>query len=67
MTLVPKITLHKFDKWAIDCVDPINLIGKHTGAHYIITVTNYLTKWAEVTPLKDCTAMTAVNFLFEIL
>ena len=32
---------------------------------YIITMTYYLTRWAEATPAKYCTAMTVTKFLFE--
>ena len=45
MLLVPQITLQPFDKWAMDFVGPINPLGKRNGARYIITATNYLTRW----------------------
>lgn len=35
------------------------------GTCYIITMTDYLTQWAEAQSVKDCTAATAVKFLFE--
>ena len=58
MPLKPQITLQAFDKWAIDFVGPINPPGKHTGARYIITVTDYLTRWVKATLVKDCSAAT---------
>jgi hypothetical protein len=57
--------LQVFDKWAIDFVGPINLPTKRIGARYIITMTKYLTRWAEETPVKDCNAKTTIHFLFE--
>ena len=32
---------------------------------YIITVTDYLTRWVEATPIKYCTDVTVAKFLFE--
>ena len=40
-------------------------IGKHTCACYIVTATEYLTRWDEAPVVKDCIAATTVNFLFE--
>jgi len=60
----PQMTLQPFEKWAIDFVGPIQLQGK-IGARYIITVTKYLTCWAEAQPVKDCMGMTFVKFLLE--
>ena len=65
MPLVPQITLHAFDKFDVDFVGPISPAGKRTGARYFIIVTNYLTRWEEVVPSKDCTTMKTTDFLFE--
>ena len=65
MPLNPEVTLQAFDKWAIDFVGPINPPRKRTGSRYIITVTNYLTRWVEAKPVKDCSATTIVQFIFE--
>ena len=65
MPLVPQITLQAFDKWVVEFVGPISPPGKQTSVRYIIIVTNYLTRWAEATPVKYCTAATEVKFIFE--
>ena len=65
MPLAPQITLQPFDKWEVDFVGPISLTRKQTGARYIITAIDYLTRWAEVAPMKACTATTVTKFLFE--
>ena len=65
MPLVPQVNLQSFDKWAIDFVGPINPPAKKYGARYIITVTDYLTRWDEAQPVKDYSAATAAKFVFE--
>jgi transposase InsO family protein len=63
--LAPQLTLQAFEKWDIHFVGPINPLGKHTGARYIITTTKYLTRWAEGRAVKDCSETTAVCFIFD--
>jgi transposase InsO family protein len=65
MPMRPQVSLQVFDKWAIDFVGPINPLAKRIGARYIITVTEYLTRWAEVAPVKYCSAEAATHFMFE--
>jgi transposase InsO family protein len=63
--LRPQVTLKVFEKWAVDFVGPINPPSRRSGARYIITVMEYLTRWVEATPVKDCNAETATRLLFE--
>ena len=65
MQLVLQVTLQPFDKWDMDFVGPINPPGKWTGACYIITATNYLTRWVQVALVVDCTATMTTMFIFE--
>jgi transposase InsO family protein len=46
-------------------VGPINPLRKSTGARYIITTIEYLTRWAESREVKDCSANTTACFIFE--
>jgi transposase InsO family protein len=46
-------------------VGPINPPGKRTRARYIITATEYLTRWEEARAVKDCSAATTVQFIFD--
>lgn len=64
MPLNPQMTLQPFEKWEIDFVGPIEPQGE-TGVRYIITAMEYLTRWVEEQPVKDCTCTTAMKFLFE--
>ena len=59
------MALKVFDKWAIDFMGPINPPRKKTGAYYIITATDYVTRWAEAQAVKDCIADTAAHFIFK--
>jgi hypothetical protein len=65
MSLRPQVTLHVFKKWEIDFVGPTNPPSKRTGVRYIITRTEYLTRWAETSPVKYCSVETTTHFLFE--
>lgn len=55
-------TVQIFDKWAVDFIGPISPLTRYSKARYIITATEYLSRWAEATPVKDCTAKAATRF-----
>jgi len=67
MLLVPQVNLHAFEKWAINLVGIISLLGKKIGARYIITTTDYLTRWAEAQLVNDCNTKTTTKFIFEYI
>jgi hypothetical protein len=58
-------TLEPFDKWAIEFVGPINPLVRCNDTCYIITTIEYLARWVEATPVKDCTIETAMRFIFD--
>ena len=44
----------------------VQLIHRGRGlVRYIITATNYMTRWVTATPIVDCTAATASKFIFD--
>jgi hypothetical protein len=59
------MTLQAFEKWAIDFMGPINPPGKHIGARYIITATEYLTRWAKARAVKDYCETIVARFIFD--
>jgi transposase InsO family protein len=65
LPLQPVRALHAFEKWAVDFIGPINPTAKHSKASYIITVTDYLTRWAEAVVVQDCSIDIAARFIFE--
>ena len=67
MPLKTEVTLQAFDKWAIDFVGPINPPGKRIGSRYILTTTDYLTRWAEAKPVKDYSIAIVAQFIFETI
>lgn len=56
--------LRPFEKWVVDFFGPIALVARHSKAWYIITTTDYLTRWAEAVVVRDCTT---TRFIFEYI
>ena len=65
LPLQPQVSLQAFEKWAIDFIGLIQHPRKKTVVRYIITVTEYLARWAEAQPVKDCIGVMTTKFLFE--
>ena len=63
--LHPTMPTEVFQKWGLDFIGPVNPPAKGTKNRYIITATDYTTKWVEARALKDNTAKSTAKFLFE--
>ena len=51
-----------FSQWGLDVIGPINPKSRK-GHMYILTDTNYLTKWPEAVALKKDDSKELINFL----
>jgi hypothetical protein len=65
LPLHPVRALQAFEKWVVDFIGPINPSAKHSKARYIITATDYLTRWDEAEAVQDCSTDTTARFIFE--
>ena len=65
MHLLPISPSLTFETWAIDFIGPFPKQGKRTGARYIITTIEYVTKWAETELVPSCTKEVATKFIYE--
>ena len=57
--------LQLFDKWEVDFVGPINLLGMRINARYIITTMDYMTRREEASLVVDCTIAMVTRFMFD--
>ena len=54
-----------FEIWAIDFIGPFPALTRRTGAHYILTTVEYVTKWVEEEPVKTFSSEVAPKFIYE--
>ena len=54
-----------FEIWAIDFIGPFPILAKRTGARYIITAVEYVTKWVKAEPVNTCSSEIAAKFIYE--
>jgi hypothetical protein len=62
MPLQPVLLDFPFSKWGLDFIGPINPPSS-AGQVFILTATEYFTKWVEVVPLKHSTDDRVISFL----
>jgi hypothetical protein len=62
MPLKPVLPDFPFSKWGLDFIGPINPPSS-TGKFFILTTTDYFTKWVEVVPLKHSRNDQVISFL----
>ena len=65
MPLIPVNPSLAFETWEIDFVGPFPKQGRRTGARYIITLVEYVTKWAKAELVPSCTKVVAAKFIYE--
>ena len=55
----------KFEIWAINFIGPFPILAKRTGARYIITAVEYVTKWVKAEPVDTCSNDIDAKFIYE--
>ena len=54
-----------FEISAIDFIGPFSILAKRTGARYIITAVEYVTKWAKAEPVDTCSTEITAKFIYK--
>ena len=61
MPLQPIQVDQPFIKWGLDFIGPINPPSS-AGHRWVLTATDYFTRWTEAIPLKDATEISVLSF-----
>ena len=62
---MPLNPILSFEKLDINFVGPIKLLGHYGRKHYILVVSQYVTKWAEIVATKIDDAEIVAKFIYE--
>ena len=62
MPLQPVYEIRPFAKWGLDFIGPINPPSS-TGHRFILTTTDYCTRWIEAETFWNCTTQVVIGFL----
>jgi len=54
-----------FEIWEIDFAGPLPERAKHLRSRYIITIVEYLTKWADEKTIESCTKEVETKLIYE--
>ena len=65
MPLISVNPILTIEIWAIDFIGTFPIPAKRTGARYIITVVEYVIRWAEAEPVDSCSSEIAAKFIYE--
>lgn len=66
MPLNPIVVGEPFAQWGLDFIGMINPTFRF-GHKWILTTTDYFTRWTKAMPLKNATEAEIVNFLKELV
>ena len=66
MPLQPVQVSQPFMKWGLDFIGPINLPSS-AGHRWVLTATDYFTRWTEAVALKDSNESAVLNFYEDIV
>ena len=62
ISINPSLT---FQIWVINFIGPFPIPARRTGAQYIITAVEYVTKWAEAEPVETNSSEVAAKSIYE--